>query len=199
MTGSLYVPGHSWLHRLPAGVKLALLAALGAGLMWLSNLIALQLALLILIFLLAQAGVGAAQVWRQIRPMIVLLALLAIYTSLVQTPAEALEMTLRLLSLMLSGVLVTLTTPLAAMMEVLERLLKPLEKLGLLKADRVALAFGLTLRLIPELSLQWNEIREAQAARGLRTSVLTLGVPMLMRTLRRAEEIAEAIDARSLK
>lgn len=199
MTGSLYVPGHSWLHRLPAGVKLALLAVLGAGLMWLSDLIALQLALLALIFLLAQAGVGAAQVWRQIRPMIVLLALLAIYTSLVQTPAEALEMTLRLLSLMLSGVLVTLTTPLAAMMEVLERLLKPLEKLGLLKADRVALAFGLTLRLIPELSLQWNEIREAQAARGLRTSVLTLCVPMLMRTLRRAEEIAEAIDARSLK
>ena len=199
MTGSLYVPGHSWLHRLPAGVKLALLAVLGAGLMWLSDLIALQLALLVLIFLLAQAGVGAAQVWRQIRPMIVLLALLAIYTSLMQTPAEALEMTLRLLSLMLSGVLVTLTTPLAAMMEVLERLLKPLEKLGLLKADRVALAFGLTLRLIPELSLQWNEIREAQAARGLRTSVLTLGVPMLMRTLRRAEEIAEAIDARSLK
>jgi biotin transport system permease protein len=199
MTGSLYVPGHSWLHRLPAGVKLALLAALGAGLMWLSDLIALQLALLVLIFLLAQADVGAVQVWRQIRPMIVLLALLAIYTSLVQTPAEALEMTLRLLSLMLSGVLVTLTTPLAAMMEVLERLLKPLEKLGLLKADRVALAFGLTLRLIPELSLQWNEIREAQAARGLRTSVLTLGVPMLMRTLRRAEEIAEAIDARSLK
>ncbi len=199
MTGSLYVPGHSWLHRLPAGVKLALLAVLGAGLMWLSDLIALQLALLVLIFLLAQAGVGAALVWRQIRPMIVLLALLAIYTSLMQTPAEALEMTLRLLSLMLSGVLVTLTTPLAAMMEVLERLLKPLEKLGLLKADRVALAFGLTLRLIPELSLQWNEIREAQAARGLRTSVLTLGVPMLMRTLRRAEEIAEAIDARSLK
>jgi biotin transport system permease protein len=167
--------------------------------MWLSDLIALQLALLVLIFLLAQADVGAVQVWRQIRPMIVLLALLAIYTSLMQTPAEALEMTLRLLSLMLSGVLVTLTTPLAAMMEVLERLLKPLEKLGLLKADRVALAFGLTLRLIPELSLQWNEIREAQAARGLRTSVLTLGVPMLMRTLRRAEEIAEAIDARSLK
>jgi len=199
MTGSLYVPGHSWLHRLPAGVKLALLAVLGAGLMWLSDLIALQLALLVLIFLLAQADVGAVQVWRQIRPMIVLLALLAIYTSLMQTPAEALEMTLRLLSLMLSGVLVTLTTPLAAMMEVLERLLKPLEKLGLLKADRVALAFGLTLRLIPELSLQWNEIREAQAARGLRTSVLTLGVPMLMRTLRRAEEIAEAIDARSLK
>ena len=199
MTGSLYVPGHSWLHRLPAGVKLALLAVLGAGLMWLSDLIALQLAVLVLIFLLAQAGVGAAKVWRQIRPMIVLLALLAIYTSLVQTPAEALEMTLRLLSMMLSGVLVTLTTPLAAMMEVLERLLKPLEMLGLLKADRVALAFGLTLRLIPELSLQWNEIREAQAARGLRTSVLTLGVPMLMRTLRRAEEIAEAIDARSLK
>ena len=199
MTGSLYVPGHSWLHRLPAGIKLALVAMVGALLMWLSDLIALQFALLVLIFLLAQSGVGATKVWPQIRPMMLLLAILAVYTSLVQTPAQALEMTLRLLCLMLSGVLVTLTTPLTAMMYVLERLLKPFEKLGLLKADRVALAFGLTLRLIPELSLQWNEIREAQAARGLKSSVLTLGVPMLIRTLRRAEEIAEAIDARSLK
>lgn len=199
MTGSLYVPGHSWLHRLPAGIKLALLVMVGAVLMWLSDLIALQFASLLLIFLLAQSGVGATKVWRQIRPMMLLLAMLAVYTSLVQTPAQALEMTLRLLCLMLSGVLVTLTTPLTAMMDVLERLLKPFEKLGLLKADRVALAFGLTLRLIPELSLQWNEIREAQAARGLKSSVLTLGVPMLIRTLRRAEEIAEAIDARSLK
>jgi biotin transport system permease protein len=199
MTGSLYVCGDSWLHRLPAGIKLALLAALGASLMWWSDVLFLLLTLLVLIFLLAQSGVRTALVWRQIRPMLLLLVVLAMYTSVVQTPADALEMTLRLLSLMLSGVLVTLTTPLTAMMAVLERLLQPFEKIGLVKADRVALTFGLALRLIPELSLQWNDIREAQAARGVRTTILTLCVPMLIRTLRRADEIAEAIDARSLR
>jgi len=75
-------------------------------------------------------------------------------------------------------------------------LLQPLERLGLVNTERVALAFGLTLRLIPELSVQWHEIREAQAVRGLSANPLTMGVPMLLRTIRRAHEIAEAIDAR---
>jgi biotin transport system permease protein len=44
--------------------------------------------------------------------------------------------------------------------------------------------------------VQWQDIREAQLARGLTPSPFTMGVPMLMRTLRRADEIAEAIDAR---
>jgi biotin transport system permease protein len=85
------------------------------------------------------------------------------------------------------------------MMAVVEWLLQPLEKYGWVRADRVALAFGLTLRLIPELSLQWQEIREAQAARGIESSIFSLCVPMLLRTLRRADEIAEAIDARSIR
>jgi biotin transport system permease protein len=50
--------------------------------------------------------------------------------------------------------------------------------------------------LIPELSTQWHDIREAQAARGLSASPLTMAIPMLLRTIRRAHEIAEAIDAR---
>ena len=82
------------------------------------------------------------------------------------------------------------------MMEVLIWLLQPLHKLGWINSERVALVFGLTLRLIPELSLQWQEIREAQIARGLKPSPFTMGVPMLLRTLRRAQEIAEALDAR---
>jgi biotin transport system permease protein len=56
--------------------------------------------------------------------------------------------------------------------------------------------FGLTLRLIPELTVQWQDIREAQAARGLKANPFTLGVPMLLRTLRRAQDIADALDAR---
>lgn len=199
MTGSLYVPGNSWLHRLPAGLKLMLLVVFGTTLMWLDNLIILQIVLLTLVFLLIQTGVGIRAVWHQVRPMMILLLGLALYTSWIENPAQALEMTLRLSSLLLSGLLVTLTTSLTQMMTVLEGLLWPLERIGLLSAERVALAFGLTLRLIPDLLLQWTEIKEAQAARGVKTNISTLCVPMLMRTLRRAEEIAEAIDARSPK
>jgi biotin transport system permease protein len=46
------------------------------------------------------------------------------------------------------------------------------------------------------LTVQWQEIREAQAARGLKANPFTMGVPMLLRTLRRAQDIADALDAR---
>jgi biotin transport system permease protein len=82
------------------------------------------------------------------------------------------------------------------MMQVVVWLLSPFQRLGWVDAERIALGVGLTLRLIPELAVQWQDIREAQLARGLTPSPFTMGVSMLMRTLRRADEIAEAIDAR---
>jgi biotin transport system permease protein len=109
---------------------------------------------------------------------------------------QASEMVLRLLTLVLAALLVSMTTPLTQMMQVVVWLLVPFQRLGWVDADRVALSVGLTLRFIPELGVQWQEIREAQLARGMTPSPLTMGVPMLLRTLRRADEIAEAIDAR---
>ena len=110
---------------------------------------------------------------------------------------QALEMILRLLTMLLAALIVSMTTPLTQMMPVVVWLLAPFQRLGWVDAERVALGVGLTLRLIPELAVQWQDIREAQLARGLAPSPLTMGVPMLVRILRRADEIAEAIDARA--
>ncbi|WP_129559830.1 energy-coupling factor transporter transmembrane component T, partial [Bordetella pertussis] len=52
------------------------------------------------------------------------------------------------------------------------------------------------LRFIPEIWRNYQEIREAQAARGLGAHPLALLVPLVVRTLKRAEEVAQAIDAR---
>ncbi|MFQ6691147.1 energy-coupling factor transporter transmembrane protein EcfT, partial [Bordetella pertussis] len=70
--------------------------------------------------------------------------------------------------------------------------------LGLLNAAQVALALALALalRFIPEIWRNYQEIREAQAARGLGAHPLALLVPLVVRTLKRAEEVAQAIDAR---
>ena len=62
---------------------------------------------------------------------------------------------------------------------------------------RVTLALALCLRFIPEIWRNYEEIREAQAARGLGHHPLALLVPLIVRTLKRAEEVAQAIDARS--
>jgi len=194
--GSFYVPGDSWLHQLPTGLKLSLLMLAGAGLMWVHDWRILLVILIVVLLLIQQSGVRVLQWWQHIRTLSWLLLALIIFTALTQSPMTAIEVGLRMLALLLAALLVSLTTSIAKMMEVLIWLLQPLQTRGWVNSERVALVFGLTLRLIPELSVQWHEIREAQAARGLKANPLTMGVPMLLRTLKRAQEIADALDAR---
>jgi len=196
MIGSLYLPGNTWLHRLPAGLKLAVLAVGSTALMWVHSPSLLLVACALVCLSVRWAGASLQQVWQQLRPLVWLLFVLGGLSVWSQGLWQALEMILRLLTLVLAALVVSMTTPLTQMMQVVALLLKPFQRLGWVDADKVALGFGLTMRLIPELGVQWQEIREAQLARGLMPSPLTMGVPMLLRTLRRADEIAEAIDAR---
>lgn len=194
--GSFYFPGNSWLHRMSAGFKLAALMVAGAGLMFIHDWRILFVTLLVVLLLLQQSGARLQQIWQHVRTLTWIVAFLALFTAVVQTPTEAVEVSLRISAMLLGALVVSMTTSIARMMEVLIWLLWPLERLGWINSERVALVFGLTLRLIPELSLQWHEIREAQAARGLKVSPLTMGVPMLLRTIRRAQDIADALDVR---
>ena len=196
MIGSLYLQGNTWLHRAPAGLKLAVLAVGSTALMWVHSPSLLLVACVLVCLSGRWAGASLQQVWQQLRPLVWLLFVLGGLSVWSQGLWQALEMILRLLTLVLAALVVSMTTPLTQMMQVVALLLKPFQRLGWVDADKVALGFGLTMRLIPELGVQWQEIREAQLARGLMPSPLTMGVPMLLRTLRRADEIAEAIDAR---
>lgn len=194
--GSFYFPGDSWLHRLPAGVKLAVLVFAGVSLMWVHDWRVLLLVLGVVLVLLSQSDVGVQPLWLHLKTLSWLVLVFVLFTAFAQTPLVALEVGLRICTLLLGALLVSMTTSIARMMEVLIWLLQPFQKLGWVNSERVALVFGLTLRLIPELSVQWQEIREAQAARGLSANPFTMGVPMLLRTLRRAQDIADALDAR---
>lgn len=194
--GSLFVPGNSWLHRLSAGLKLGLLAVAGAGLMWVNDWRVLSAVLVAVVGLLWRTGTPVALLWLRVRSLFWVLIVLMVYTAVVQSVEHAVVIGLHVSVLMLGALVVSVSTSISELMAVVLWLLQPLERLGLVNTERVALAFGLTLRLIPELSVQWHDIREAQAARGLSANPLTMGVPMLLRTIRRAQEIAEAIDAR---
>ena len=198
MRGSLYEPGKGWLYRMPAGRKLLVLVVLGAVLMLVHRLSILTLSLLVVMGLMYQSGLSFKKLWLQLKPMAWFLLILCIYSAWVQSPEAALEMLLRLASLILAAMLVSMTTPITQMMDLVVWLLRPFTRLGWVDPYKVSLALGLTLRLIPELSVQWNDIREAQSARGIQAGVMTMLFPMLVRTLRRAEELSEAIDARSL-
>lgn len=196
MMEPLYQEGASRLHRLPAWLKLGGLVAAGSLLFLAHRLDVLGAACLAAVLLLAATGVGLATVWRHVRGMVLILAVLAVFTTYFNGYAAALEMVLRVVALVTLALAVTMSTRTADLIEVCEQVLRPFEKLGWIDAGRVALALGLTLRFVPEIWRNYQEIREAQAARGLGSHPLAVVVPLLVRTLKRAEEVADAIDAR---
>jgi biotin transport system permease protein len=196
MIEPLYLQGSGLLHRTPAWIKLAVLVLAGSCLFAVHGAGGLLLACGISGVLLVLTGASAATVWRHTRGVLLILAFVAAFTAYFNGWSRALETVLRVMALVGLALAVTVSTRTTDLIEVCERALKPLEALRLVDAGRVALALALTLRFVPEIWRNYQDIREAQAARGLGANPLALIVPLIVRTLKRAEEVADAIDAR---
>ncbi|MGJ3265385.1 MAG: energy-coupling factor transporter transmembrane component T family protein [Salinarimonas sp.] len=197
MSPSLYVPGDGPLHRLPAGAKLAALAGLGVALFFVSSPLVLALAALAAAGMVAITGVRFAHIRRPLAGIAVVVLLVVAVNVWLTGWREAAAVGARIVALVLLGYALTLTTRTSDLLATLERLLAPLERIGLADAGKVALAVSLVLRFVPEIIKQAADIREARAARGLRVGPVALVVPMVVRVLRSADAIAEAIDARA--
>ncbi|MFI6884209.1 energy-coupling factor transporter transmembrane component T family protein [Streptosporangium canum] len=196
LTGA-YVPGGSLLHRLPAGAKLAGLAASCTALLLLRSPVALAGAAAVVALLYAVSGVGGAAAWAQIRPVRwFAVALFGMQLLFVDLPG-AVSSTLRVvLAVALAG-LVTLTTRTTAMMACLERRLAPARLVGL-DPFRLSLLLSLTLRSVPVVAELASRVREAQRARGVERSVRAFAVPLVVSVLRHADALGEALGARGL-
>ncbi|HSP24839.1 MAG TPA: energy-coupling factor transporter transmembrane component T, partial [Saliniramus sp.] len=94
--------------------------------------------------------------------------------------------------------LVTLTTRVSDMVAALETGLGPARHIGV-DPSRVALAVAMAIRFIPVIATEAAAIREAQAARGLHRSFVAILVPLMIRSLRMADSVAEALDARGFE
>lgn len=188
----------SWLHRWPAGIKLLLLVAMATGFVvvrqpWVLGASAMAM----FAVWLSVAKPIDWRAWSKGAWMALTIAVVIAYVALFSGVDQALVVLFRLLALLFAALAVVKSTPISAMMAVIEAVLAPLGRRGWVDPEKVALAFGLTLRMVPVLLEQWQEIREAQMARGVSSAPHALLVPMLARTMRRADELAEAIDARA--
>lgn len=194
---ALYVPGRSPLHRLGAGWKLASLAALTLGVALAPRTPAFAVAGLAV----ALAGFCVAR----LRPRILLaqlwslrwiLLFMVVTQLLFLTPADALVNTLRVSAVLLLAGLLTLTTPATALLEALQRALAPLRRLGV-DPLRVGIVLSLALTAIPVVERFAAEVRDAQRARGVRLGPRAI-VPLLVMSLRHADEVGDALSARGL-
>lgn len=183
------------VHRLPAGMKIAALAAAGTALFFVTSVTALVVCLLAVLTLYPLAGLPMRDALATLRPLVLIIVVLVLAHAWLNGWEVAIASGLRLTALVLLAGIVTLTTPASAMMAAIETGLSPLARLGV-DVEKISLALSLALRFIPMIAAVGAEVREAQRARGLDTSLVALAVPLIVRTLKMGEEIADAIDAR---
>lgn len=188
-------PGSSWLHRARPATKLLALAAAGTGLFLIESpaLMSALAALALALFPLSGLPLQAAAA--QLRPVALLGALIVLVQAFVGGPETALLVGARLVALLLLAGLITLTTRTQDMIATLERMVRPLARIGVNPA-RTALALSLAVRFVPIMARITSEVREAQRVRGLENNILALAVPTIIRALRLTDEVADAIEAR---
>lgn len=195
MSLGLYLHRVSPVHAVPAGAKMLALLAAGTGLLLFPSLPVLSGALVATLGLYALARLRPREVAPVFRlSAFVLVPLFALH-ALVSGWESALGAVLRLAVLVLLATLVSLTTRASDMLDALERALRPLARFGLNPA-RLGLLLSLTLRFIPLLATWLREIQEAQRVRGLDRNPVAVLVPLLVKILRTADTLADAIDAR---
>lgn len=180
-----------------AGKKLAALALLGAGLFWLSALWALALVAIIVVAAYPVAGVSLRYVVKLTRDVALILGVVCATQAWLQGLEVAASTFARILALVWAAGLLTSTTTFSEMMEALRRGLAPLRSIGVEPA-RLAFALTLAIRFVPLLRQVLRESREAQLARGLGRNPVTLVVPVMIRVIRLADSVSEAIEARGI-
>jgi biotin transport system permease protein len=193
---TLTSPFDTPLHRLPAGAKLGALA--GAALL----LMPLRDPWLIAGATGATAALYLAQGWRfagygaaMLRPLWPFLLVLAVWHGWTGDWGGGAGVGLKLLTAVALANLVTMTTALADLIAVVERLTRPFARFGL-NPKVLAIAMALVIRFTPVLLSRMAQLIEAWRARSPARANWRVVVPVTLMALDEADHVAEALRAR---
>jgi biotin transport system permease protein len=192
----LYLPRNSPIHRLPGSAKLLFCLAGCLPLTFVNRPAPLGLALIAVIAAYRLARLPLAAMIQVLRPLLLVGGFIVGLQLAVAGWTEALTAGLRVASLVLLASLVTLTTPLAEMIEILTRAASPLSRLGL-SPSRFGLAIALAIRFIPALGRDWHDIQQARLARGANSLSFFAFGPLLIKILCMTNVLGDAIAARN--
>lgn len=192
LTSSTETPYHRW----PAGPKLAAVSVAVFVLYLVDLPVLLALALLAVILAYLAAGRGfLAEGLRQLRPLWVFVAVVLVWHGLAGDPLTGLAVSLRLAAAVGLANLVTMTTRLDDLTEVVLRLLAPLRHLGIRTAP-IGFAMALVIRFTPVLFAKAGTLIDAWRARSPRRPGWQVVMPIALLAIDDAEHVAEALRAR---
>ena len=217
-----YFPGDSFVHRLDPRTKLLATIALIA-IVFVSSGFAGFIAIAAFVLLTAlSTGVHLKFLFKGLKPIFFIIVFTFILNLFFQQSGDvlvqfwiiritsgglhtALFMAARLILLVVSSQLLTLTTSPISLTDGLETLMRPFSKVGF-PAHEIAMMMSIALRFIPTLMDEADKIMKAQKARGANfetgnilqraKAMIPLLVPLFVGAFRRADELALAMDAR---
>jgi biotin transport system permease protein len=202
---TLYIGQPTWLHAKPAGQKLLALAVTSVGLLPVTDLAIASAALVCALVLYVSLGkAGLRRLAQSLKTLAWLVAFIGGAQVLIASIQGSLSSLLlinvavtmmKLATLVLLAELVTITTPLQALLAVIEPLLRPLKLLGF-SSERLALGIGLFIRLASLQRGTWIQLKQAYRVRGVQRPGLRLIAPSLRAGLRHADHMARALSAR---
>lgn len=192
---SLYLAQKSWLHRLPAGVKLLSLAAISLLLYPVEQPIILLSILSTTLLAYASLGKSALMQLLALKVLLPLFSLIFLLQWWSVGFSAAAVLVMRMLTLILLANLITLTTRMDDMMDAVMPLFAPLR---LLRVDtrRIAFAVTLLIRFIPVLMAVVSHLLDAWKARGGGRKLWRLAIPLTIQSIRLSDNVAEALAAR---
>ena len=194
----LYLPGDSALHRARAGHKLLLLVVAGAGSIFVDEVWQVLVALGAVSLGYGAAGIPLRTALAQLRPLVWVAGAAAVFHVLVNGWERAVVVLGVIAVLVLLAALVTLTTRTTALVDALVAACRPLRRLGV-DPERVRDMLALGVRCVPHVVGLAEEVRDAQRARGLGASPRAFVVPLIVRSLRHADALGEALVARGVE
>lgn len=221
VTVGQYFPADSPIHRLDARVKAACALALIVGSLFVRTPVQLALACAMTLAVLLLSEVPASKVIGSLRPIIAFLVFTSLFNLfwvgtgdvLVSAPLRitsgglwtAVLYTLRFTMLVMTGAMLTLTTTPTALTDAFEASLSPLARIGA-PAHEWAMVLSLALRFVPVLADDASAVLDAQRARGGALdqggparrvrSLVSIMVPLFASSLRHADGLSRALDAR---
>ena len=216
-----YYATDSLLHRLDPRVKIAGTLLYIISLFLVHHYIGLVVAALIFGVMVRMSNVPFRFIVKGLKPIMMMLVFTALL-HLFCTPGKAIFslgvlhitiegvqkcifLTVRLTLMMIGSSLMTLTTTPNQLTDGIEQMLRPLRKLHI-PVHEFALMMSIALRFIPILMEELDKIMKAQLARGADfesgnflhrlKNMLPILLPFFASAMRRANELAYAMDAR---
>ena len=183
-------------HQIPAGYKVCFLMIFSTLLYSLKLIPLVFGGFLFVVVLVGYCGIEFLKLFlRRLIPIYPFLLIICFWHFITNTMGEGIFIGLILLTVFGLANLVTMTTRLDDMIDLMNIILKPFARIGLNVAP-FGIAIALVLRTIPKIIAIANNISLSWRSRSLKTPNWRIIFPLVCLTLDDGEQVAEAIKAR---